>query len=224
MDFYFDNKKYYTIVVNPENSIGDLKTMVANWMIAKGDDDHINIRVVFSNGVELSQVVFTDDMYNNVNLTQYKDVLTGGKIYIISSAYLENKKHYDKYIPHDKLLSPAVRDGQIEYIERYFKGRGHYLFKRIPVRNAYHLAIEIGNIPLVEIFENSGELARSNDKDTELKMATTYNHLDLVKYFLDKGVTMKGIQSSIDLAKSRGYNDVTNHLQTVLNDLRKQGY
>ena len=123
-------------------------------------------------------------------------------------------------------MIPAVRDGQIEYIERYLKEYYRYSRKqvRIPIRNAYRFAIEIGNIPLVEIFENSGELDRSKDKDTELKLSTTYNHLDLVKYFLDKGVTMKGIQSSIDLAKSRGYNDVTNHLQTVLNDLRKQGY
>ncbi len=89
MDLYYNGEKITTLNIQPQNTIGYLKKVIGDWLEPQGITNY-TIHVDLNNNSQLSQVVFSDNKYNGMDLTSVKDYLKGSKIHIT-----QNTPNYD---------------------------------------------------------------------------------------------------------------------------------
>ena len=82
MDIYYNNKKVSSVPILPENTIGQIKTIIHNWL----SPIKYSLKLLFNDGVELSPLVFTTNNYDNVNFIQHASQLNGSSIFVIPQA------------------------------------------------------------------------------------------------------------------------------------------
>ncbi len=81
MDLYYNNQKVGGLPVDPITTIGQVKTILSDWLVPQGVANY-TVRLVFNNGSELSSVVFTNDTYDAMNFQDQASLLPGGAIYV----------------------------------------------------------------------------------------------------------------------------------------------
>jgi hypothetical protein len=83
MDLYLNNKKIGPLNLTYKNTIGDLKQALSHFE-KDNNLDITKVEIIFSNGVKLDPMIFETDKYDRGNFREYKDVITGSKIYVTS--------------------------------------------------------------------------------------------------------------------------------------------
>ena len=131
MDIYYNNKKVSTLDIRPESTIGGLKSSLKNWLEPQGITDYIT-KLQFSNKSELSPLVFTTDQYDNMNFQNKKDLLKGGKIFIITPVKQKISKEKHIYVLYNIFRGKNfdyASDILIDVLQWYMD---HYILDQYP--------------------------------------------------------------------------------------------
>lgn len=82
MDLYLGNQKFGHFVINPINTVKDVKDAIKASAQKQGVDKY-TVRLVFSNNEQLSPVVFEGITYDSWDFQSKAKLLNGGYIQII---------------------------------------------------------------------------------------------------------------------------------------------
>ncbi len=81
MDLFYNQQKISQLPITGETTIGQIKKTLHDWLAPQGITSY-SIRIFFSNGTELSNVVFQTNTYDASNLQAQAQLLLGGSIHI----------------------------------------------------------------------------------------------------------------------------------------------
>ena len=81
MDLYIENNKVMPYQLLPSHTVGQVKNSIRNWLLQQGIDSY-TLRLVFSNGEQLSPVVFETSTYDGMNFQSKANLLKGGYIQV----------------------------------------------------------------------------------------------------------------------------------------------
>jgi len=113
MELHFDNQLISVIQISPEHTLGQLKRTINEWLIPQGVINY-NIKVLFSDGSELSPIVFNSDDYDNTNFQAQKDILNG-KIFITTPTNIVEIKgdpYHRRKIQTKQIKTDAIPKGK----------------------------------------------------------------------------------------------------------------
>ncbi len=129
MNLYYNNQKIGSIKVLPNNTVGQIKIKLNNWLVTQGIVQGYDVRLFFNNGTELSLVVFTTNTYDKINFQTQAKLLQGGSISVTSLMVLPETKgitHEFNVSPHDgEIIITRDKDhtGELQYRIRINFGR-----------------------------------------------------------------------------------------------------
>jgi len=81
MDLFYNQQKISQLPVTGETTIGQIKKTLNDWLVPQGITSY-SVRLFFSNGTELSNVVFQTNTYDASNFQAQAALLLGGSIHI----------------------------------------------------------------------------------------------------------------------------------------------
>jgi len=83
MDLYYNDAKLAILPIYPTTTVGELKQILANWLIPQGVTDY-KVRLFFNNGTELAAVVFQSNAYDAINFESQANLLKGASVQVIT--------------------------------------------------------------------------------------------------------------------------------------------
>lgn len=104
MDLFLNDQKITTMNINPDNSVGQIKQTLSNWLEPQGHTNY-KIKLIFNNGAMLDSPVFSSGQYDNINFQNYTKLLNGGRILVIVKTPESND--WDK-LPNDVIIHMAL--------------------------------------------------------------------------------------------------------------------
>ncbi len=81
MDLYFEAKKVSVISVIPSTTIGEIKSLIKNWLLAQGIVNY-KVSLIFNNGTKLSPAVFNTQIYDSSNFQSQANLISGSQLHI----------------------------------------------------------------------------------------------------------------------------------------------
>lgn len=131
---------------------------------------------------------------------------------------IESNSHSEKDLR--LFLNRACENGCENGCERIVE---YLMTKMKPSNSSIILACRNGSLSIVKILESNGKDLKSDD--SFLSIASEHNHLDLVKYLIERGISASSLDSeAFRLAAERGHLDTMIHLIESGADIASESY